>query len=71
MACWLESAPAPWALSGHVRMHAGAAMTHIEKMRMQAALQALSGTHACNLHSSLGLMLAADLANAEEAKGTE
>ena len=30
-------------------------MTHIEKMRLQAALQALSGTRACNLRLSLEL----------------
>ena len=46
-------------------------MTHIEKMRMQAALQALSGTRARVLHASLGLVLAADRFVLPEAKGTE
>ena len=32
--------------ASRVAVPAGSAMTHIEKMRMQAALQALSGTHA-------------------------
>ena len=36
---------------------AGGEMTHIEKMRLQAALQALSGTHA-SLVTRVELMLA-------------
>ena len=51
MSLLASSAAALAALSAHTCMRAGAAMTHIEKMRLQAAVQALSGTHGFDLRS--------------------
>ena len=67
--CWL---PRRLALSDRVLLCAGSAMTHIERMRLQAAIQVLSGKPASPIsHGPAELQLILACALPDGAKGTE